>query len=103
MKSLSLGRGVPLTGILEGVPAIKCEFDAVLMQVNEKSTKQNGLLREKSRPSGAVPPQDCQADIHDQRDDWLSQPDVTWLIFFESDLEAPAQTAGHDMIGIVGA
>jgi hypothetical protein len=29
---LSLGRGVPLTGILEGEFAIKCEFDAAVMQ-----------------------------------------------------------------------
>jgi hypothetical protein len=49
MKSLSLGRGVPLNGIREGVIAIKCEFDAAAMQMDIPPLKL--LLLQDKRPA----------------------------------------------------
>jgi hypothetical protein len=81
MKSLSLGRGVPLTGIREGVIAIKCEFDAAAMQMDIPPMKL-AVTPKQTACSGRRAGRKvlCRPD---QDGFWLLQPETINLIAFK--------------------
>jgi len=105
MKSLSLGRGVPLTGIREGVIAIKCEFDAAAMQMDippmklAVTPKQTACSERRAGRKVLCRLEIVRQKYWNQGAVCLLQPNGAIL----TALETPAHTTGHGVIGIVGA